>query len=153
MNDSNIDERTNNAVGYLFAILGMVVSVVAQMVYFNFFGLINWLDAIVPGVIAGACVLFGFKIGKGICGKKFPVSLVLIAAVAVILGFLLGITFLIYNISELTLGEAFFVFFDEFLFADLQGGTLYHSQGLIDFAVATGLAILIVCGKHIYDQA
>ena len=153
MNDSSTNEPISNAKGYLLAIVGAAVAVFIQMVYFNTIGLTNWVDGIVSGIIAGVCILVGYKLGKGTYGKSFPVFLAVIAGATVIFGFVLGITFLIYNIGEFTPVEAFRIFFDEFLFADLQGTTLYHSQGLIDCAIAVGIAILIVCGKHMYDRA
>jgi len=153
MNDSNIKERTNNAIGNVFAVVGMAVAIVLQMVYFHFLGLTNWIDGIVPGIIVGLCILLGFKLGKGTSGKSFPTFLTLLAVIAVILGFSLGVTFLIYNMGGLAMGEAYLLFFDAYLFADLQGTTLYHSQGIIDFGIAMGVAILIVCGKHMYNRA
>ncbi|MCL2204408.1 MAG: hypothetical protein FWB88_10785 [Defluviitaleaceae bacterium] len=153
MNDSSTKELKSNVTGNLLTILGAAVAVFIQIVYFNTIGLTNWVDGIVPGILAGVCILVGFKLGKGAYGKTFPVFLVLTAIVAVILGFVLGITYLIYNIGVFTLAEAFLIFFDEYLFADIQGTTLYHSQGIIDFGIAIGIAILIVCGKHMYNHA
>jgi len=135
------------------AVIGMVVAVVFQMVYFHFLGLTNWIDGIVPGIIVGICVLLGFKLGKGKSGKSFPVFLTFLAVIAVILGFSLGVTFLIYSMGGFTTGEAFLLFFDEYLFADIHGTTLYHSQGIIDFGIEMGIAILIVCGKYMYNRA
>jgi energy-coupling factor transporter transmembrane protein EcfT len=139
--------------GNILAVVGMVIAVVLQVVYFNFLGLTNWIDGIIPGVIVGICVLFGFKLGKGTLGNSFPVFLMFIAIIAVVLGFSLGITLLIYSIDGFTFGEAFLLFFDVYLFAELQGDTLYHSRGIIDFGIATGIAVLIICGKNIYDNA
>lgn len=155
MSDFNAQEHdhTSNNIANLLAIVGMVLSIALQMVYFNFFGIINWGDGIVVGVLAGACILAGFKLGKGVSGKTFPVFLVVIAVLTVVLGVSLGITFLVYNIGGFTLGEAFLLFFDEYLFADIQGTTLYHSQGIIDMGVAIGIAILIVGGKYFVGRS
>ena len=153
MNDLNAEVRTSNAKGYILAVVGMAISVVLQIVYFNFFGLVNWLDAIVPGILAGACIFIGFKLGKGTYTKAFPVMLTVIAVIATILGFVLGVTFFIYNISDLSVSDAFLVFLDEYLYADIQGTTFYHSQGIIDFGISTGIAVLIVSAKHYWEKA
>lgn len=150
---SNNEARTSNTMGNLLAIVGMVVAIALQMVYFNSFGFINWVDGIATGIIAGACIFIGFRIGKGTSGERFPVFLVVIAVVTVILGFTLGISYFVYSMGGYTFGEAFFIFFDEYLFADLQGTTLYHSQGVIDFGIAIGIAILIVGAKYFASRA
>lgn len=153
MSDSNIKERTNNVTGNVIAAIGAAVALLIQIVYFNTIGLNNWIDGVVAGIVAGACILIGFKLGKGTYGKSFPIFLSFIAAVSVILGFTLGITYLVYSMGGFTLGEAFLVFFDEYFFADIQGTTLYHSQGIIDFIIAIGIAVLIVCGQYYYNKA
>jgi len=153
MNDLNTAERTKNTVGNILAIVGMLVAVAIQMAYFHFFGLINWVDGIVTGIIAGICIIIGFKLGKGVSGKTFPIFLVVIAVVSVILGFSLGITFWVHNLGGVTIGGAFLIFFDEYLFTDIQGTTLYHSQGIIDFGIAIGIAVLIVGGKYFVQQS
>jgi hypothetical protein len=147
-----MNDNTKNVTGHIFAGIGAVISVIVQIVYFFYFGLVDWLDAIVPGITTGVLVLLGYKLGKGVYDKSFPVFLTVVSVAAVFLGFSAGIALLIYDMGDFTLLESFLIFFDEYLAIEFQGITLYYSQGIQDFGFAIGIAVLIVCAKYFYNK-
>ncbi|MCL2383590.1 MAG: hypothetical protein FWC79_05585 [Oscillospiraceae bacterium] len=153
MNDC--EKKVSNVKGNLFAIVGMMLAIAIQVFYFGFLKFNNFADGIIAGIVVGVCIVLGFKIGKGAPKEAYPIFLIVISIIAVILGFLFGVSLSIYNygIDSLTYGEAMSIFIDVITFNEIEGTTFTVTGLFIDICIAVGIAIVAVKGFAILDSS
>jgi len=147
-----LNEPPSNALSYFLATIGALVAVPLQMFYLLTVGLINYVDGVVAGVIIGLCIVGGFKLGGGVAKKSFPVYPIILAVLSTLLGFMLGISAYLYQ-NGWDIGDAVVFFFDDYLFADFEGTTIYYSLGIINVGIAIGIAVLFIGGKRYIQQS
>ncbi|MCL2364464.1 MAG: hypothetical protein FWC71_07375 [Defluviitaleaceae bacterium] len=148
-----MNDTPTNTLGYLLATLGALVAIPLQMIYLMTVGRINYVDGLVAGVIVGVCIVGGFKLGGGIAKKTFPIYPILMACVSALLGFMLGISVYVYQDGGRSFGDAIVYFFDDYLFAEFAGFTLYYDMGVINLGIAIGIAVLFIGGKRYVQQS